>query len=114
MKRPAELEYISVAETKAKLSEKLRSIESRGRRFAITSHGRPKAVIIGYKEYLSFSEKTSPSAPKDISLDKWQKKAKNRKKIVESVVSLFDSSNLSRKGQKRYKRNVVRKMEKTK
>ena len=111
MKHVEGLEYISVAETKAKLSEKLRSIESRGRRFAVTSHGKPKAVILGYKEYLSLLE--APLPPGEIKLDKWRSESGIRRKIIESVASLFDETKLSRKGQKGYKRHVIEKMEKT-
>lgn len=112
MKRLPELEYISVAETKAKLSEKLRNIEKRGRRFAITSHGKPKAVLISYKEFLFLNENPSSAPSKKISLDQWKKKKNERKKVIESVASKFEESKLTRKGQKRYKRDVVKKIKK--
>lgn len=110
MKLYEDIEYVSVAEAKAKLSEKLNSVESKGRRFAITSHGKPKAVIIGYKDYISLVENVAAPRGAEISVD--ELKRKGRKKIVESVASLFDETKLTRKGQKGYKREAVKKMEK--
>jgi prevent-host-death family protein len=112
MKLLEELEYVSVAETKAKLSEKLKSVESRGRRFAITSHGRPKAVIIGYKDYISLVENASAPEAKEMSFDDLRREVGQRKDIIGSVASLFDEKRLTRKGQKGYKREAVRKMAK--
>lgn len=108
------LEYISVAETKARLSEKLSSAVLKGRRFAITSHGKPKAVILGYKDYLSLIENPSPEAPEEISLGEWKKNKKKRSEVVKSISSLFEETRLSRKGQKGYKKDAVSKMGKSK
>ena len=112
MRRLTDLEYISVAEAKARLSEKLRRVTSRGRRFAITSHGKPQAVLMDYKEYLSLREKGGRGVAEEMSLRDWQKRKKSRRQVVRSVSSLFDEKHLSRKGQKGYKKNAVRKMEK--
>lgn len=112
MKLLEDLEYVSVAETKAKLSEKLKSAESKGRRFAITSHGKPKAVIIGYKDYIALTENASPAPQKEVPFDRLKKTVSQRKGIIESVAALFDERKLTRKGQKGYKREAVGKMEK--
>ena len=107
MKRIAELEYIPVAETKARLSEKLRAVEKRNRRYAITVHGRPKAVLIGYREYLSLVEHSAAPAPREITLAQWRRERKARRRVIESVTSRFDASRLGRKGRKGYKRDLV-------
>jgi prevent-host-death family protein len=107
MKRVADLEYIPLAETKARLSEKVRAVGRRGRRYAITVHGRPKAVLIGYGEYLSLIEHAAEPAPREISLEQWRRERKARRKVIESVTSRFDTSRLGRKGRKGYKRDVV-------
>lgn len=112
MKLFEDLEYVSVAETKAKLSEKLNSVESKGRRFAITSHGKPKAVIIGYKDYISLVENAVAPSGNEIPIGSLKKKVAQRKNIIDSVASLFDDTKLTRKGQKGYKREAVGKMEK--
>jgi prevent-host-death family protein len=112
MKLIEDLEYVSVAEMKAKLSEKLKSVESKGRRFAVTSHGKPKAVVISYKEYLAMAQGSIAEPPKEIELGEMKKEIKKRKSIIESVSSLFDENKLSRKGQKGYKCEKVSNMEK--
>lgn len=113
MKRLDELEYISVAEAKAKLSEKINNAANRGRRFAITSYGRPKAVLIDYREYLALTEKPQGSNfARTISLDTWKKDSKKNSEIIESISSLFDEKKLCRKGQKGYKTNANRKAKK--
>lgn len=114
MRRATGLEYISVAEAKARLSEKLRGVINRGRRYVITSHGRPKAVIIDYREYLSLVEGGEPQNQREISIDKWEKGKGERRKVVESISSLFRDEKLTRKGQKGYKRDAVGKMGKDK
>ena len=108
-----ELEYVSVAETKSKLSEKIRNIINRGRKYAITSHGKPKVVLIGYQEYIALAEGVK-TKPRKISLEKWKSDASKRGEVINSVSSLFDKSTLSRKGQKEYKKNEVKKMGKIK
>jgi len=112
MKLMENLEYVSVAETKAKLSEKIKSAESKGRRFAVTSHGKPKAVIMGYRDYIALVENAAAPQAKETSFDALKKKIGKRKNIVESIAALFDERKLTRKGQKGYKREAVRKMEK--
>ena len=107
MRMLPDLEYVSVAEVKAKLSEKLRRVSSHGRRFAITSHGKPKAVLLSYKNYIALLEKRNEGEIEKISIDEWKKDAKRRKKIVDSVSSLFDLNKLSRKRQRVHKGSVV-------
>lgn len=113
MKLLEDLEYVSVAETKAKLSEKLKSVETRGRRFAVTSHGKPKAVLMGYRDYIALTENAAPSPEKEVSFSELKDTVSKKKNIIESVASLFDEKKLTRKGQKGYKREAVRKMEKS-
>jgi prevent-host-death family protein len=107
MKRAEELEYVALAEVKARLSERVRAADRRGRRFAITVHGRPKAVLIGYGEYLSLVENAEEPEPREIAIDRWRRERKARRRVVESVTSRFDASRLRRKGRKGYKRDVV-------
>lgn len=113
MNRLESLEYVSVAETKAKLSEKINRVDQNGRAFAITSHGRPKAVLISYKEYCALVD-DSQTTQKTIDIGKWNKEKNDREKIVLSVSNLFDANKLEKKGQKRYKQNAVGKLQKIK
>ncbi|MFH1653860.1 MAG: type II toxin-antitoxin system Phd/YefM family antitoxin [Pseudomonadota bacterium] len=108
-----DVEYVSVAEAKAKLSEKIRRVIESGRRFVITSHGKPQAVLIDYKEYISLIEPAEEGQQID-SLEEWQGRKKERGKIIESISSLFDESKLSKKGQKEYKTGEVKKISKVK
>lgn len=114
MKMLSDLEYVSVAKTKARLSEKLRGVDANSRRYAITSHGRPMAVLISYKEYLALSQNKSLDEPQKISLTEWKKGRSERRQVVDSIASLFDETKLTRKGQKGYKKNAVEKMGKIK
>jgi len=113
MKRLVELEYVSVAEIKARLSEKIHSADIRGRRFAITSHGRPKAVLMSYKDYQALAQGVSEIPAQTIAITSWEREAPKRKRIIDSVASLFDEKKLTRKGQKGYKNEVLRKMERS-
>lgn len=108
----SEMDRISVAEMKAKLSEKLKNVEKRNRRYLITSHGKAKAVVISYKEYLALTQDRKEAKPKEISLDEWKKEKKERDKVISAVSAVFDTDSLSRKGQKEYKKNVVKKSKK--
>lgn len=102
-----DLEYINLAEMKAKLSEKVKWSGEKGRRFAITSHGRPKAVLLSYSDYLGLVGSKDAATPKTISFDEWNAGRGERQKVIDSVSSLFDAKKLSRKGQKGYKKNEV-------
>jgi prevent-host-death family protein len=114
MSQVKDLDNISVAEAKTKLSEKLRSVENRGRRYLITSHGKPRAVIISYKEYLSLVQSSDKPTSRNISLEKWKSESNERNRVIESVSSTFNTSTLSRKGQKEYKQNGVKETRKAK
>jgi len=114
MKSTPDLEYISVAETKARLSEKIKNTKTRGRRYAITSHGKPKAVLLNYKDYIALVEEDDPSTRETINLNEWIKKKGERQRVVDSIASLFDESKLTRKGQKEYKNESVEELRKNK
>jgi len=110
MKPKPDLEDISIAETKARLSEKIKNTETRGRRYVITSHGKPKAVLLNYKDYIALIDEDDRSTGETINLNEWIKKKEGRQKVVDSVASLFDESKLTRKGQKEYKNGTVKKL----
>jgi len=99
MKYLEDVEYVSVAETKAKLSEKLRRIEKNGRRFAITSHGKPKAILISYNEYIGLTK----DLPKRKAPRAKLPTNKQVKEVAKYITSKFDIKLLSKKGQKEYK-----------
>ena len=101
---------ISVAEAKAKLSEKIRVCRSLDRTFVITSHGRPKAVLISYEAYLSMAEGGMTSRTLDTK--RWKEQRASRREVAHEIKELFDEKRLSRKGQKGYKRRAVKRMEK--
>jgi prevent-host-death family protein len=103
--------FISVAEAKAKLSEKIHVGCELGRVFVITSHGRPRAVLLSYEHYMGL--KHEPTLPRSISLAEWKKKGPKRREVAKSIKDLFDEKALSRKGQKGYKRHAVRQMAKS-
>jgi len=106
------MEFLPLSEAKAKLSEQVRKLVAEGKRLAITTNGRPTAVMLSYGDYLELLRKTAPSdaqSPfKVIDFDQWQKEARKRKMISDSISRLFDVSKLSRKGQKSYKKEKVR------
>ena len=102
--------FISVAEAKAKLSEKINAGCELGRVFVITSHGKPRAVLLSYEHYMGL--KHEPTLPCSISLAEWKHKGPKQRHIANSIKSLFDKNALSRKGQKGYKRNAVKQIEK--
>ena len=103
------IELISIAEAKAKFSETIKRTEENNRVFAITNHGKPSAILISYKEYCALTE-TQNDEPGKISIKEWKANKKQREEVVSAVSNLFDTSKLTRKGQKRYKKNAVKKM----
>lgn len=106
MKTIEELEYASIAETKARLSEKIRRVVDNNRRFAITSHGKPKAVLISYKNYIALTSNQNKTENQEKVEDM---SARDKKTVIKSVTSRFDEKLLSRKGQKDYKNEKIRK-----
>ena len=97
---------ISIAEMKAKLSEKIRACRELDRSFVITSHGKPRAVLISYEAYRGMTEQQS--APRRIKAKEWVK----QQEAVHDIKNLFDEKKLSRKGQKGYKQRAVKRMDK--
>lgn len=97
MYRFEDVEYISIAETKAKLSENIKRAEQNNRIFALTRHGKPKAVLISYKRYCALVNDSSTSQ-KTIDIKEWKKGIKERKKIVSTISDLFNISKLKKRG----------------
>lgn len=114
MRMLSELDYVSVADLKARLSEKLKFVEGKNRRLAVTSHGRPRAVLISYMEYIALTEKSGDDKAKEIPIEEWQKGRAARKRVIDKIAGLFDETGLTRKGQKGYKKDAVKKMGKIK
>lgn len=100
---------VSIAETKAKLSEKIRTCRELDRTYVITSHGKPKAVLISYETYLSLTEERIP--PRTIDEKQWKKRRASKREAAHEIKKLFDEKKLSRKGQKGYKTRAVKRME---
>lgn len=99
---------------KAKLSEKVAQLEVEGRLTAITVNGKPKAMLVSYAQFLKvISPEMTPYIPRRLSLKEWEKESKHRKEVVRSIKNLFDLSLLSRKGQKPYKRDALKKFGKS-
>jgi len=111
MKRIDDCDYVSIADTKATLSEKIKRCNEPGRTFAITNHGKPVAVLLSYKQFLGLiNQKTEQKEP--IKLNDWLKEQPERDKIIQSVSALFNTKILSRKGQKKYKNDIVKQFRK--
>lgn len=103
------IEFAPLSEVKAKLSEYVRRL--RNKRVALTTNGRPSAVLMSYEDYLKWLEPSprlegEPPAQR-ISLSDWRKERKNRESVRDSILDLFDPAGLSRKGQKGYKKRLV-------
>lgn len=101
-------EFIPLSEVKAKLSEQIRKTPSK--RIVITQNGKPSTVLLSYEDYLNLvrqlpSETTQNQ--KVIDFDEWKKTFPQRRKVSQSTSKLFDTSTLSRKGQKSYKKDLV-------
>jgi len=106
-------EFVSLAQAKARLSEKIRQA-SQGTRFAITQHGRPQAVLLSYGDYLELlrvlSMAQGQGTPTILDLAEWKRDRAKRKKIRNSIVRYFDPASLPRKGQKKYKQDALSKL----
>jgi prevent-host-death family protein len=106
------IDFAPLSEVKAKLSEYVRLL--RRKRIALTTNGRPSAVLISYEDYLNLSQGRAGSEPSQetpvqrISLSEWKKESKNRETVRDSLLGLFDADRLGRKGQKDYKRKLVK------
>lgn len=105
------IDFEPLTEVKAKLSEKVAKVNRQKRLLAITLNGKPAAVLVPYSELLSWIEKEKPAyIPRQLSLKEWEKEAPQRKAVVDSIKNMFDLSRLSRKGQKPYKQNALKKL----
>ncbi|MBI3541068.1 MAG: hypothetical protein HY073_02885 [Deltaproteobacteria bacterium] len=65
---------------------------------------------MGIKNKTLKEEKPVPE--KVITMEEWRKGAEKRKKVRDSILSLFDMKSLSRKGQKKYKKERMRQLKK--
>lgn len=107
------LTFAPLSEIKAKLSEKVRDLAGRSR-IAITTNGRPTAVLLSYADYLALlpSEVSQNSAMspngRAIDFDEWRRSRPQRRKVSESIRRLFIPEKLSRKGRKGYKEETLR------
>lgn len=103
-----EIEFQPLSEAKAHLSHVVRTL-SPERRVAITTNGRPTAVLLSYNDYLSLLPQQSHSyTPRRISMEEWKREEPQRLAVRDSILGLFDMKSLGRKGQKRYKQEAVR------
>lgn len=102
---------VSVAETKAKLSEKIRTCRELDRTYIITSHGKPKAVLMSYEAYLDLAEEKT--TPRTIDENEWKKQRVSKREAAHEIKKLFDERKLSRKGQKGYKKRAVKRMDRS-
>ncbi|MCC6273483.1 MAG: type II toxin-antitoxin system prevent-host-death family antitoxin [Deltaproteobacteria bacterium] len=104
------IEFLPLSEVKAKLSEQIKKLAA-GKRVAVTSNGRPVAVLMDYEEYLAMAGRcageTSVQPDRTLDYESWLRSASERQKISESINRLFDVDRLARKGQKAYKREKV-------
>src|SRR5262245_55838591 len=102
--------FVPLSEVKARLSEFLRRIVSGRERFAITTNGRPTAVVLSYRDYLALLgelPKGPPEEEKALSLEDWKKGSRERKRVSASIRNLFNFDSLPRKGRKSYKKDLL-------
>lgn len=106
------IEFVPLSEVKAKLSEFVRKTSSGAKRVALTTNGRPSAVLMSYEDYLKFMGQRADVEAKypirKISLSAWRKEKANQESVRDTILNLFDPSKLSRKGQKNYKARLIR------
>ena len=106
------IEFLPLSEVKAKLSEVINTSLSKSKRIAITTNGRPSAVLLSYSDFLSLlnlipQNRSSQTDRQPINFSEWEKREKERAVVRDSILNLFDLKKLSRIGQKTYKRNTV-------
>lgn len=106
------MDFVPLSEVKARLSEFVRKAAASKKRVALTTNGRPSAVLMSYEDYLRFMDQGPDAGAKyparKISLSTWRKEKTNQESVRDTILNLFDSSKLSRKGQKKYKERIVR------
>ena len=106
--------FVPLSEAKARLSEFMRRIVSGRERLAVTTNGRPTAVVLSYRDYLGLLgqlPKPPDSAGEAISLEEWKKGSRERKRVTASVRNLFNYDSLPRKGRKRYKEELLHELD---
>ena len=110
------IDFAPLTEVKAKLSEKIATIEENKRLLVITLNGKPAVVVVPYDDFILWlkQEKKSNYQPRKLNLKDWEKESTHLKEVSESIKSLFDLSKLSRKGQKPYKRHALEKFKRIK
>jgi len=104
------VDFVPLSEAKAKLSEFVRNVSRDRKRLALTTNGRPTAVILSYSDYLDLLNLLQPVSSlegKSIDFDEWEKGRPQRELVRDSLLKQFDPSKLSRKGQKYYKKRTV-------
>jgi prevent-host-death family protein len=104
------VDFIPLSEAKARLSEFVRSVSRDRKRVALTTNGRPSAVILSYSDFLDLLNLLQPqpgAEGKTIDFDDWEKGRAQREMVRDSLLKQFDPSKLSRKGQKYYKKRTV-------
>ena len=104
------VDFIPLSEAKARLSEFVRSVSRDRKRVALTTNGRPSAVILAYSDFLDLLNLLQPqpgAEGKTIDFDEWEKGRPQREMVSNSLLKQFDPSKLSRKGQKYYKKSAV-------
>lgn len=104
------VDFIPLSEAKAKLSEYVRNVSLGRKRVALTTNGRPSAVLLSYSDFLELLNVLQPapsSTGRVIDFDEWEKGRAERKRVRDSLLRHFDPAKLSRKGQKYYKKRTV-------
>src|SRR5262249_52390808 len=105
------VDFIPLSEAKAKLSQFIRNVSHDRKRIALTTNGRPSAVILGYGDFIDLLDQLHPGSPKAskaIDFDEWEKSRSQREMVRDSLLKQFDPSKLSRKRQKYYKKRTVK------
>ncbi len=102
------IDFEPLTEVKAKLSEKVATLGQQNRLLAITLNGKPKVMMVPYEQFLGWVGERGYK-PRQLNVKEWEKESKQRKEVSNSIKNLFDTSILSRKGQKPYKKNALKK-----
>ena len=105
-------DFQPLSEVKAKLSERLKTLEDQGKHLVITTNGRPSAVIIPYALYLKLLESRQEASPREIEFDRWRLDLPHRQQTTKTFLSLFDLDSLSKKGKSSYKEKALRDFQK--